>query len=555
MQNPATHPSVTIDLRGYLNLARRRKWSIALISLAVMGGAILASIRQTPIYESTAQVAVNPLSPDQVLGGYSWTFLQSMPNEVTLASGPQVGKIASSLVRTQGGDGVQTGAVSVDNPPNTTLLNFTYADPSPEATQMWAQAYAEAYIQRRDAQAEAVYAASTAGLQNRLTALQRDLADKQQELLDAPDPETQSIQSEINYLFSQLGGIEARIAAIPVPYAGATELIAAAKLPTSPSRPKPVQNGVVGLMLGLALGVGLALLRERLDDRTAGKDDLEREIGAPVIGVVPKVEGWRQRKAPRLVARDEPMSIAAEAYRTVRANLQFLAATEDIKVIAVASAHLGEGKTTTTANIAVILAQTGKRVIALSCDLRKPRLHDFFGLGNEPGLVELLRGEAALSEVAQRTDTDAMRVIASGRVPQNPAELLGSDQTAKLLKNLREVADFIVLDTPPVLAVSDALMIARLADGVLVVADAASTTRSALAQTREQLEQLGSRIIGGIYNDFDPSKSRTYYSKYYRSYYAHEKPSRTGPSEAETRASGNGDLRTPAQDEPSGIWS
>src|SRR6266576_3636488 len=185
------------DFRGYLNVVRRRKWSNGLIALLVAGGAVLASLRQTPIYDSTAEVQVAPYDPGQALSG-DYVFLQSMPNEVAVASTPQVGALASTLVRKHGGNGIETGDLSVSNPANTTILDLTYADASPQAAQMWAQAYAEAYIQQRDARAEAAYKASTAGPKNRLTKLQRELATKQDELLSAPPSEKQSIQNDIS---------------------------------------------------------------------------------------------------------------------------------------------------------------------------------------------------------------------------------------------------------------------------------------------------------------------------------------------------------------------
>src|SRR5206468_1465838 len=220
-------------LREYLNVVRRRKWSIGLIALIATGAAVLASLRQTPIYDSTAQVQVAPYDPGQALSGAAadYIFLQSMPNEVAVASTPQIGALASTLIRKQGGTGTETGHLSVSNPTNTTILDLTYADASPQAAQMWAQAYAEAYIQQRDARAEAAYKASTAGPQNRLTKLQQDLASKQDELLSAPPSEKPSIQNDINSMQTQVGVIEAQIASVPVPYAGATQLIAPAPLP------------------------------------------------------------------------------------------------------------------------------------------------------------------------------------------------------------------------------------------------------------------------------------------------------------------------------------
>jgi polysaccharide biosynthesis transport protein len=539
----------TNDLRGYLDVVRRRKWSIGLIALLVTGGALLASLRQTPLYDSTAKVQVAPYDPGQALSGAAdYVFLQGMPNEAAMASTPQVGALASTLVRKQGGNGIETGHLSVSNPANTTILDLTYTDASPQAAQIWAQAYAEAYIQQRDARAEAAYRASTAGPQNRLKELQRELASKQDELLSAPVSEKPSVQNDINYLQTQVGVIEAQIAAVPVPYAGATQLIAPAPLPTAPSSPKLVLNAVLGLMVGLVMGLGLAFVRERLDDRTAGKDDLEGEIGAPVLAVVPKAEGWKRHGTAYLVSRDAPMSAASEAYRTARANLQFLGTMDSVKAIVVTSAERGEGKTATTANLAVTLAQSDKRVVAISCDLRRPRLHAFFGMQNAPGLTELLAGQASLGEVARRAEPRSLRVIPAGTIPSNPAELLGSEAMSSLLRDLREVADFVLLDSPPVLAASDALILAGMADGVVVVADAGSTTRPMLALTRQQLEQVGSRIVGGIYNMFDPSKARFPNYTSYRGYYGHP-PSTNGDARAQVPESEDGTQRASEENE------
>jgi capsular exopolysaccharide synthesis family protein len=246
------------------------------------------------------------------------------------------------------------------------------------------------------------------------------------------------------------------------------------------------------------------------------------------------------------------MSPASEAYRTARANLQFLGTMDGVKTIVVTGAERGDGKTSTTANLAVTLAQSGKRVVAISCDLRKPRLHAFFGLQNAPGLAEFLAGRASLGEVARRAEPRSLRVIATGTIPSDPAELLGSEAMISLLRDLREVADFVLLDTPPVLAVSDALILAGIADGVVVVADAGSTTRPALALTRQQLDQVGSRIVGGIYNNFDPSKAR--FSDYasYRGYYGHPPSTngdaRGGASQPEDESATTGD---PVRD----MWS
>ena len=245
-----------------------------------------------------------------------------------------------------------------------------------------------------------------------------------------------------------------------------------------------------------------------------------------------------------------PKGPIAEAYRTLRTNLQFIAKDEGFKVAAVTSATAGEGKTTTASNLAFTLAQTGQRVVAVSCDLRKPRLHSFYGLSNYRGLSDILQGTSTVAEASQSlAGTPSLRVIASGSVPANPAELLGSKEMLGFLDNLRKVADFVILDCPPVLAVSDALILSPLSDGVIMVADAQSTSRGAATHAAEQLIQVGANLIGSVLNNFDrsqaayyPYQNAYYYGSY--DYHYHE------PDPAEERSHGS---RDPGKSQASGL--
>jgi capsular exopolysaccharide synthesis family protein len=518
------------DLRDLVAVLRRRRWSVFLVTALVCATSLFLSLRQTPIYTSSAQVAVNPFDPNQVLNGFNnFAFLGSMQNEVSLAESPSVARIAEGIAETETGSAEETGSLSVDNPTDTSLLVFSYSDPSPDAAQTWANAYAEAYVQDRQRRADEAYTASTAALNRQLDDAQAELAAKQTELLTATGERAAVLQSQVNTINNTIAGLQARLGSIPEPYDTATQVVAEAVLPVTPSSPKPIRDGVLGLILGFGLGIGAGVLRERLDDRTVGKNDMEFTIGAPVLAVIPRVPGWRKRSSEQLVTRDAPRAPASEAYRTVRTNLLFIAQTEGARVIAVTSGNLGEGKTTSAANIAASLAHSGKRVVVISGDLRKPRLHRFFGVENRAGLADLLDGRATILAVAQRCGIETLRVIASGPVPSNPAELLGSDRMRSLLDDLRGATDFVILDTAPILAVSDALPLATMVDGVIVVADAEATTRSALTHVREQLEQVGANIIGGIYNNFDPSKAKGYGAYYgYGSKGYEERPSRRG---------------------------
>jgi capsular exopolysaccharide synthesis family protein len=304
-------------------------------------------------------------------------------------------------------------------------------------------------------------------------------------------------------------------------------MIAPAELPTEPYSPNWTRNIAMAIAAGLALGLAVVFIRERLDDRLGGREELEDAAGAPVLAIVPRLANWKKKATTKLVARDAPKTPGAEAYRTLRTNVGFMARTNDLKLISIASPSMGEGKTTTTANLAVALASGGKRVIAVSCDLRKPRLHRFFEVSNERGVTNILLDGLTVPQVAQRVSgLDTLRVIASGPIPHNPAELLGSEEMEQLLKDLRNYADFVLIDTAPVLVVSDAVTLASKTDGVVIVVDGTKTLRGAVQATREQLELVGANIVGAVMNNFDPSKAKTtdgsHRYHYYGNYSYHE---------------------------------
>lgn len=522
------------DLRAYVSVLRRRKWIVILVTLISVGAAAFYSYRQTPMYDSTSRVLVRPLNPSQILQGSS--LATSMDTEIALVSSPAVAGRAAAIV----GDGaLEPGSVSASSPVNTTFLDITYTAPTATDAQRWSQAYAEGYIENREAEAQGIYEAETKTDREQLTGLQRDLSAAYDELASVTGPlQRQQVQQRIDSLNQQIQLRTTELAQIPVPTRNSTQLIAAAPLSSGPSSPDWIRNLALAGIAGLVLGIGVAFVREQFDDRMTGPEDMEEQVGAPVMAVVPHFPGLRSRKSDNLlVVRDKPKSPPAEAYRTIRTNIEFLSRTTDLKVLAVMSPGLGEGKTTTSANLAVALAASQRRVVLLGSDLRKPRLHRLFGLGDDAGLTDVLIEDMPVPVVAQQvTGIPTLRVISSGPIPSNPAELLGSDRMAEIIAGLREVADFVIVDTAPVLAVADALAFAPRCDGVLLVADAGETTRTGIRIAREQIEKVGGDIVGGVYNNFDPSSARTYGSyRYYSSYgYGGRNDGKADPNTART---------------------
>lgn len=215
-----------------------------------------------------------------------------------------------------------------------------------------------------------------------------------------------------------------------------------------------------------------------------------------------------------LIVHDQPKSPIAEAFRTLRTNIQYAKVDGDLKSLLLTSAGPGEGKSTVVANSAVALAQTGKKVILVDCDLRQPVQHHIFNL-NKKGLTNCLVGESPVGELLQDTEVEGLRVLTSGPIPPNPAELLGSARMEVLLAELREETDYLILDCPPVIAVTDACVLARKADGILLVLDADQIRPEMAQKAKELLENAQGKILGVILNRVEVEKEHSYYYYYY----------------------------------------
>lgn len=235
----------------------------------------------------------------------------------------------------------------------------------------------------------------------------------------------------------------------------------------------------------------------------------------------------RSQKRHVILTRDDPKSPVAEAFRTLRTNLQFAGLDEPLRKLLVTSAGPGEGKTTTAANLAVAVAQSGSRVFLIGADLRRPTVHQFFGIPNDIGVTNVLTGVVPWQEALRPTDVDGLYILPSGPVPPNPAELLASERMRSLLDELAEHTDLLILDAPPVIAVTDAGVLSRLVDGTLLVVSVGLTPREIAKAAKEQLERVGARILGIVVNRLNEQSGYYYY--YYHHYYAEEKTETGGP--------------------------
>lgn len=315
---------------------------------------------------------------------------------------------------------------------------------------------------------------------------------------------------------------------------GNVRIVDRAEEPLYPIKPRKKLNLILAALVGLGLGVGVTFLLEYLDTSIKTFEEIERQLGLSVLGEIPNIwvnevdkkkleKGWRsgdevQQIIFRLITHFEPKSHVSEAYRTLRTNIQFAKVDYPLKTLLVTSSSPKEGKSTTVANIAITLAQMGSNVLLVDADLRRPVLHSIFELDQKPGLTEVLMGTKEIEEAIKPTEVGNLSLVPSGPIPPNPSELLGSQVMQRLIEELKEEYDYLLFDSPPVIAVTDAAVLSSVVDGVILVIQAGKVSREAVLRAKSLLDNVAARIIGVVLNNIKFERGHSYYY-YYRYYY------------------------------------
>lgn len=368
------------------------------------------------------------------------------------------------------------------------------------------------------------------GLHSRIASLNDKIAGLRQELALYPPLEQREQTllanlSVIQNVYQQLAS-ELQTARITENGEGGyVSVIDVAQQPTAPVAPARKRIFITAVICGLLLGLGAAVLLENLDDSVRSPEEIRVGMGLPVLGTIPRIRDAASRRGAvstnaRLVTHLDPRSPVAEAYRSLRTNLAFASPSANLRTVVFTSPGPADGKSTTVANLAITLAQQGQRTLIIDADLRRAVLDKVMGTSRSPGLTDLLIGRASLDEAIRSSEFENLYVLPSGAFPPNPSELLGSAAMKTLLQEVGERFDIVLLDSPPLLAVTDAAVLSTVADGTVVVVRTGKTSRAAVRRALGQLTTVQGRLIGAVMNDVDVRDSGygggySYYYYYY----------------------------------------
>jgi len=506
-----------LDLRDYLYVIRARKWVIIRAVVVVALAALIWSLLQAPVYEGQSKVLISEKGSGAEIFGSIGLDISSQPERglQTQVQLMQVRPLLENTIRRLGlgiapedlAERVTISAVGLTN-----IVTVTARDGDPARAAEIANTLADEFvIWSRDYKRESINAAIDE-VSVRLDVAKNEILELGRRIND--EGKSDELAAELAIATGSYTTLAGKLEELRINAqleVGSGRVVSPAVEADEPVEPTPARNTALGLMVGLVFGLGMAFLYEYLDNTIKTSDELERVLETPVLGLIP-AEKFEKDERRRTSIVTHPGSAAAEAYRVLRNNLDFINFQHDITTVLVTSAAPAEGKSTVAANLAAGLAQAGKRVVLVASDFRKPTTQQFFGVRNLIGLSDVLTGAHTLKAALQRPREDMdLLVLTSGKMPPNPSELLGSEKMHALLEELKGWADWVIIDTPPLLAVADGAAVARFADGVLLVTKGGSSTREAVKRASEMLENVGGRVLGSVVWGLDATGARSGY--------------------------------------------
>jgi non-specific protein-tyrosine kinase len=510
-----------MEIRQYLSIIWRRWWLIVLGAAAAGLTALLIGVSSTPVYRASARLLL-----DEPPGGSSSEYNQLLLEQRLAQTYAEIIEMPSVLEGTiveldlplSVADLQQMVGVSALR--DTKIIDISVEDIDPERAAAIANQIGYVFIEQNREREALRYAEPVANWDVRIEDLSAEISQVQAELGELEEATAATDRATRLLLEAQMTELQSRrgdavdnlntLLAEQARQSSNVVLLEEALANRAPIRPRILRNTVLAVLIGAIMGLGIALLVEYLDDTVKDADQIRAAVDLPALGSVSTIQGMRGPN--KLVAHEQPRDPNSEAYRAIRTNLSFAAIDDDLRSIVVTSPSPTDGKSTTVANLGVIFAQAGKDTIIVDADLRRPVQHIFFGLSNARGLsTAYLDHQLNPARYAQTTHVSGLRLLASGLLPPNPAELLSSERMDEIYKALLEEADVILIDSPPVLSVTDAAVTAQKASGCLFVVKARQTKEMALIEAVDQLDATGANILGVVINMARRGRKYNYY--------------------------------------------
>ena len=545
-----------MELEQYVSVVKRWWWLVLACVVVATGSSYYGTTQMPRIYQATTTVMVgrtleqtNPNSQDIYISQQlAKTYAEIVKRRPALESAAE----ALDLAYVPSADSVSTRQVA-----ETQLLEISVRDTNPERARALADEVARQLILQSpsaggDQERSAFVADQLEDLQARIEATQADIEEERERLESANSARAiQQAQANINALEQKLSGYQSTYANLSNTVQGGANFISIienATTPRHPISPNVQQTVLLAAAIGLTLGVGGAFLIEYLDDTVKSPEDVKRLTHVPVLGAIARISG--DTYADKLVMVGEPRSPVAEAYRALRTNIQFSSVDQTARTLMVTSPNPVEGKSITLANLAVVMAQAGYRVVVVDSDLRRPVLDKIFELPSSPGLSDAVVSQAAtalerrapgeagssvkfvvpdqragdtppsgapFAQYLRRTQVPNLWLLPSGPLPPNPADILGSERMRQLVSSLGW-AGLILFDSPPVLAVTDAAVLGARVDGVVIVYKGGSTRREEARRSVAELERVGANVLGVVMNNILRGQDGYYYHNHYYHY-------------------------------------
>lgn len=537
-----------MDIQKYLKGLLRWWWLIALSTVIAAAASYYATQQQPKIYQAATTLLVGQVIQQANPSGNDFATTERLAASYSqMATRQPILQATVDSLQLPFGWQVLKGRVYAAPLPQTQLLAVAVQDTDPErcvaiadeiAHQLILQSPTSPENQERATRGDFVQT-QLDDLETRIDTAKNRIRDLENELdVTLSARKIQDIQTEISSLENLVSGWQTNYADLLSFLEGGNNpnyltVIEPAQLPYSPISPDVTTNVLLAAAVGFVLAFGAAMLLEYLDDTVKSSDDLLGSLNITPLGGIVRVKAKSQ--ADTLVGAHGLFSAFAESYRMVRTNLQFMAIDQSIKSILISSPGPGEGKSTTVANLAMIMAQADLKTIVVDADLRKPTIHKLFGLSNSTGLTDLLRSfEYDLASYLKSTEYENLHIITTGPLPPNPAEILGSNRMVDLVTRLEEMADVVIFDSPPVLVATDTVILSHRINGVVLVCKAKKTRIRILKDAIQRLQTANAHVLGGVLNQV--SKGQEYQNYSYNYGYHSSQPS-VGQSASKQRRS------------------